>query len=36
MNSDSWIVIAIIVMGVMFAGDPDIVDGIIHRLMSCS
>ncbi len=34
MNTDMMIVLAVIVLGVMFGGEPDLMDGIIEYL-SC-
>jgi hypothetical protein len=33
MSTDIAVVVAIIILSVLFAGDPDLMDAIIHKLM---
>lgn len=34
MNSDSVFFICVMILIILFAGDPDLMDGIIHQLKS--
>ena len=33
MSSDGWAVILILVLVILCAGDPDVLDGIVHLMM---
>ena len=33
MNGDGWLVVLILVLAILFAGDPDLMDAIIKQVM---